>query len=209
MSIKKEKIEEKIKKFEQAFIPEKASLILPAINSIILALDAHDWIIESSRYSYRVAGELSQRFDSDVQIICMAVNKEEYNEAERLVEEALDHYKNININANGSCIIGSPSENILKFAQKEKHDLIILPSPYAERVEKDNLDSLGATVEILINRSKLPLLLLTESNILPEKIIENLVIPIQGNEDIVAAEWVLYLADQNSTIKILNIVRKE
>ena len=151
MIVKSSKIEKKIKKFEQAMIPEKEVFVPPKIKSILLALDAHDWIIESSRYSYKVASELSQRNDAFVAIICMAINEEEYEKSEKLVNEAVDYLKKRNIESQGFCIIGSPSDNLLKLSSEESIDLLILPSPYAERVEKDNKYSLGATIEILLN----------------------------------------------------------
>ena len=73
--------QEKIKKFEQAIVPDKASLVIPNIKSILLALDAHDWVIDSSRYSYKVACELSLRYNAYVHVVCMAINKEEYHKS--------------------------------------------------------------------------------------------------------------------------------
>jgi len=206
MSVDNIKIEEKIKKFEQALIPEKETFIIPRLNSILLALDAHDWVIESSRYSYKAACELSLRYDSEVQIICMALNEEEYYESEKLVQEAVAYLQNNKVESNGSCIIGTPSSNILKLMEEEKHDLIILPSPYAERVEKNSLESLGATVEILINKSITPLLLLTETDIDPGRITDKILIPIRGIEDIKTLEWALLLSNENSIINAFDIV---
>lgn len=207
MSVKNNQIKEKVKKFEQAIIPKKTAFVLPSIKSILLALDAHDWVIESSRYSYKVACELSLRYNAYVYIICMAINNEEYNKSERLVEEAIEYFNNRDGKSQGSCIIGSPSDNILKISEDEKTDLIILPTPYAERVEKDNPDSLGATIEILNNRSTVPLLLLTESNIRPEKITDKLLMPVQGKEDVTNAEWALFLSNKNTCINVLDNVR--
>jgi hypothetical protein len=209
MSAKNYKIEKKIKKFEQAIIPDKEAFVLPSIDSILLALDAHDWIINSSRYSYKVASEFSLKHNAYVQIICMAINDEEYYESEKLVEEAVEFFKNKNVESQGSCIIGSPSDNILKLSEDEKHDLIILPSPYAERVEKDNLDSLGATIEILINKATVPILLLTESSINPEKITERILMPVQGKEDVTKVEWALLLSDKDTSMNILDTVRTD
>ncbi len=206
MSTDNAKIEEKIRKFEQALIPEKETFVLPGLRSILLALDAHDWIIESSRYSYKVTSELALRHNSEVQIICMALNEEEYHESEKLVEEAVSYLKNNKVESYGSCIVGTPSSNILKLVEEDKHDLIILPSPYAERVEKNSLESLGATVEILINKSKTPLLLLTETSIDPGRISEKVLIPIRGIEDIKTLEWALLLSDENSVINVFDIV---
>jgi nucleotide-binding universal stress UspA family protein len=209
MSAKSNQIEEKIKKFEQAIVPEKTAFVLPRIKSILLALDAHDWVIDSSRYSYKVACELSIRYNAYVHIICMAINNEEYHESEKLVEEAIDYFDNRDVKSQGSCTIGSPSNTILKISKNEQTDLIILPSPYAERVEKDNLDSLGATIEILNNRSTVPLLLLTESDINPEKITDRLLVPVQGKEDILISEWALLLSNIETNINVLDTVNTD
>jgi nucleotide-binding universal stress UspA family protein len=206
MNAKINQIKEKVKIFEQAIIPEKTAFILPSIKSILLALDAHDWVIESSRYSYKVASEISLRYNAYVYIICMAITNEEYNQSERLVEEAIEYFKTRNVKSQGSCLIGSPSDNILKISKDERIDLIILPTPYAERVEKNNLDSLGSTIEILNNRSTVPLLLLTESNIKPEKITEKLLMPVQGKEDVTKSEWALFLSNRETCINVLNAV---
>jgi hypothetical protein len=209
LSAKSYKIEKKIKKFEQAIIPDKESFVLPKIDSILLALDAHNWVIGSSRYSYQVACELSIKNDAYVQIICMAINDEEYYESEKLVEEAVEYFNNNNVKSQGICIIGSPSDNILKLSEDEKHDLIVIPSPYAERVEKDNVESLGATIEILINKSVVPLLLLTESSISPEKITERILLPVHGKDGLDISGWALFLSDKDSIINVFDTVRIE
>jgi nucleotide-binding universal stress UspA family protein len=158
-----DKVEEKIKNFEMAFVPDKGSFVLPKLNSILLALDAHEWAIDSSRVAIQTAAELSQYHGAFIQIICMAVNESEYVESEILVSEAVEYFQLRKIDCSGLCIIGSPSTNILKLVEDESHDLVIMPSPYAERIEKENLDSLGTTVELVINNSKVPVLLMTES----------------------------------------------
>jgi hypothetical protein len=203
-----EKINEKIRKFEQAFIPDKESLVLPKIEKILLALDAHDWVKKSSRYAYRVTYELATSHRSDVEIICMAVNDEEYSESEKLVDEAVKYLKENSINAVGSCIIGSPSENILRLIDEEQHDLLVLPSPYAERVEKSQ-DSIGATIEILISRAEVPLLLLPESRKRPDKITDSILIPVLGREDVPPLEWALIFSEKVTALEVLDLVRRE
>jgi hypothetical protein len=106
----------------------------------------------------------------------------------------------------GSCIVGTPASNILKLVEEENHDLIILPSPYAERVEKNSIESLGATVEILINKSKTPLLLLTETNINPGRFTEKILVPIRGIEDTKTLEWALLLSDKKTIVDVFDIV---
>jgi nucleotide-binding universal stress UspA family protein len=209
VSGKRYKIEKKIKKFEQALIPEKETFVLPKIKSILLALDAHEWIIESSRQSYKVACELSQRNDAVVTIICMAITQEEHAISEKLVNEAVDYLTKRNVNSQGFCIVGSPSVSILKLLEEESIDLLVLPSPFAERVEKDNEFSLGATVEILLNKSKVPLLLLTELGDTSEKISERILLPVQGKDDVLSIEWALALSSEVTRLNILNTVRTE
>ncbi|MBD3207159.1 hypothetical protein GF319_12560 [Candidatus Bathyarchaeota archaeon] len=204
-----EKINEKIRKFEQAFIPDKESLVLPKIEKILLALDAHDWVKKSSRYAYRVTCELATSHRADVEIICMAVNDEEYSESETLVDEAVKYLKENSIEAVGSCVIGSPSENILRLMDEEQHDLLVLPSPYAERVEKESQDSIGATIEILISRAEVPLLLLPESRIRPDKITDSILIPVLGREDVPPLEWALIFSEKVTALKVLDLVRRE
>ena len=209
MSMKSIKIEKKIKKFEQAMIPEKETFVLPKIKSILLALDAHDWIIESSRHSIKVTGELSKINDAYVTIICMAVTEEEHAISEKLVNEAVAYLEKRNVKSHGLCIVGPPSGNILKLLTEESADLLVLPSPFAERVENDNEFSLGATVEILLNKSEVPLLLLNEPGDSLKTITEKIVLSVQGKDDVLPIEWALALSNELTNIHILNTVKTE
>ena len=118
------KVEAKIKSFEQAFIPNKESIVLPKLKSILLALDAHSWAIESSKYSMDVASELSIKHGAFVQVVCMAVSDEEYEKSEKLVSEAVKSLESNNVSCSGLCIVGSPSKNILSLIESESHDLV-------------------------------------------------------------------------------------
>jgi len=204
-----DKIEKKIKRFERAFIPDKESLILPKIEKILLALDAHDWVLESSRYAYRVTCELATSHGAVVEIICMAVNNEEYPDSEKLVEEAVKYFEENSVEAVGSCAVGSPSENILELIGDDHHDLLVLPSPYAERVEKGSQDSIGATIDILITRLEEPLLLLPESKIDPVNITQSILLPVIEKEDAPSIEWALIFSGKDTTLEVLDIVREE
>ena len=203
------KIQEKIKSFEMAFVPDKESIVLPRLNSILVALDAHDWVEKSSRFSFNIAAELSVLHGAYTQIVCMAVNQDEFDKSEKLVDEAVEFFKSRNIECNGICIIGSPSSNILKLVDNESHDIVILPSPYAERIEKNNLDSLGATVEIILNNSRVPVLLVPEPKIRPGKISDRILLYIAGKEDLAIVEWGLLVSDEDTSIQALNIIRKD
>jgi nucleotide-binding universal stress UspA family protein len=201
------KVEEKIKSFEQAFVPDKESFVVPKLNSILLALDAHTWAVESSRYSIEVALELSQIQEAFVQVVCMAVNEEEFDESEKLVSEAVQQLQTKQVKCSGICIIGSPSKNILRLIDDESHDLVILPSPYAERVEEDNLDSLGATIEILLNNSQVPVLLISKPEEIPSSISTRILLPILEKKDIATVEWGILLSHEDTFLNILNMVR--
>jgi nucleotide-binding universal stress UspA family protein len=192
-----------------AFVPDKESIVLPRLNSILVALDAHDWIEKSSRSSYSLAAELSVLHGAYTQIVCMAVNQDEFEMSENLVDEAVEFFKSKNVDCNGICIIGSPSSNILKLVDDESHDIIILPSPYAERIEKDNLDSLGSTVEIILNNSPVPVLLVPEPKIRAQKISDRILFYLSGKDDIAIVEWGLLFSDEDTSIQALNIIRKD
>jgi nucleotide-binding universal stress UspA family protein len=192
-----------------AFVPDKESIVLPRLNSILVALDSHDWVEKSSRFSYSLAAELSVLHGAYTQIVCMAVNQDEFEKSENLVDEAVEFFKSRNIDCNGICIIGSPSSNILKLVDDESHDIVILPSPYAERIEKDNLDSLGTTVEIILNNSPVPVLLVPEPKIRTGKISDRILLYLAGKDDIAIVEWGLLFSDEDTSIQALNIIRKD
>lgn len=202
------KSQKKIKSFEMAFVPDKESFVLPRLNSILVALDAHDWTEKSSKLSYSIAAELSELHGAYTQIVCMAVNQDEFEKSEHLVDEAVEFFKSKNIDCSGVCIIGSPSSNILKLVDEETHDIVILPSPYAERIEKDTLDSLGATVEIILNQSPVPVLLVPEPKMRVGKISDRILLYLAGKESISIVEWGLLFSDEDTSIQALNIINK-
>jgi nucleotide-binding universal stress UspA family protein len=133
---------------------------------------------------------------------------EEIEEADTAVFRAVESLTSEGIVVEGNCSKGYPSETILKRCEREKSNVIIIPTPYFEKAEKPGVHSLGATVDILLKKAPCPTILVKTPIQKPENITKKILLPIQSMKDYRVAKWALTLAEKNSKLLLLNVVEK-
>jgi nucleotide-binding universal stress UspA family protein len=204
-----DKIEKKIKIFEKAVDTKKLKFETKKIERIFLAIDAHFEASEISENALQITLNLAKRFQAKVYIACIAPTSEELKISEKLVKKALQLLESENIAVTGSCGFGHPSENILELSKQFNPNLIVISTPYGERTETFNIESLGTTVDLIIRKSPYPILLVRKPIFPPTEIMKSILLIIDSIKTIQAAEWALTLAENNSKIMILSITEKE
>jgi nucleotide-binding universal stress UspA family protein len=205
-----EKVEEKIKVFEKATITEKIKLHPPKIEKIFLAVDSHSEASKISENAIQIALNLASRFEAEVYIFCTSSSARELVESEKLVNKTVKLFESKKVSVIGGCSIGYPSEKVLELSEQFDPSLVIMPIPYGERAETFEIESLGATVDLVIRKSKYPILLVRKALFSPTELTKNILILIENEkENIKAAEWALILGEQGSKLKLLSITEKE
>ena len=208
MGLASEDIERKIEVFRRAIVPERMEFEQVKIGKILLAVDMHACACESSESAVLLTSYLARRFNVTVYVVCVATSGEETEESDSAVFRAVELLASQGIKVEGSCGEGSPSENILGIAEKEEASLIIIPTPYAEKAEKPCVESLGTTLDIVLQRATCPTMLVKASVQEPEDIVKSILLPIQSVEEYKAAEWALTLAESDSRLLLLNVVER-
>ncbi len=209
MAERSEKIKEKIKIFEKAIIPEITKLKPPKIKKIFLAIDSHAEASEVSENALQITITIAKRFQSEVYIACIAPTAEELRISERKVDKATKLFKTENISVLHACMHGRPSERLLELFREYKPSLIVMPIPYGERAENFEIESLGATIELVLRKSPFPILLVRKPKFKPSRLTEYVVLFIDKMENTKAAELALSLLERGSTLEILSVTEKE
>jgi nucleotide-binding universal stress UspA family protein len=201
-------IERKIEVFRRAVVPERIEFGPAKIGKILLAVDIHACSFESSESTVLLTLYLARRFNATVSVVCVAMSEEETEESDSAVFRAVELLASQGIGVEGSRGEGYPSENILRLAEKEEASLIIIPTPYAEKAEKPCVESLGTTVDIVLQRASCPTMLVKSPVQKPKDAVKNILLPIQSLEEYKAAEWALTLAEDDFRLLLLNVVDK-
>jgi nucleotide-binding universal stress UspA family protein len=204
-----DKVDKKIKIFEKAVDVKKLKLNLIGIKKIFLAVDAHSEAADINEYALQITLNLAKKHQSEVYIACIAPTSEELKISEKLVNKALRLLETENIIVTGSCGYGHPSEKILNLSNHINPSLIVLPTPYGERAEKFNIESLGTSVDLILRKSPFPTLLVRKPIFPPNEIMNKILLIIDSNKTIKAAEWALTMTQDNSNIMLLSITEKE
>lgn len=204
-----EKVEKKIKIFEKAVDIKKIKLHPIEIKKIFLAVDAHSEAAEINKNALKITSFIAKKYTAEVYIACIAPTNEEIKISEELVKNAIEILEKENIQVIGTCEFGHPSKRILEISNLYNPNLIILPTPYGERSEPFDIDSLGTSVDIILRKSKIPTLLVKKPKYPAKKILDSILLIIESDKSIKAAEWALSLAKNNSSILLLNIIEKE
>jgi len=135
LSSHSEKVEKKIKLFEQAVDTKKLKLEIKKIERIFLAIDAHIEASEINENALQITLNLAKRFQAEVYVVCIAPTSEELAISEKLVDKAQKLIRSENISVIGSCDVGRPSEHILGLSEGFNPSLMVIPIPYGERTE--------------------------------------------------------------------------
>lgn len=209
LTIPSEKVDEKIKVFEQAAITEKIKLKPPTIERIFLAIDSHPEASEITENAVQITMNLAIKFQAEVYIACIAPTAEELVDSEKLVNETVKLLESQNVSVIGGCGVGYPSEHILGLSEDFNPDLIVMPILYGERSENFDIESLGTTVDLVIRKSPFPILLVRKPKFKPIDLTKNILIIVDKAQNIRAAEFVLSLVKRGTKLKLLSITEKE
>jgi nucleotide-binding universal stress UspA family protein len=204
-----DKIEEKIKIFEKAVDIKKIKLNPIEIRRIFLAIDAHSEAVEINENALQITSNLAKKHHTEVFIACIAPTNEEIKISEELVKKAVTILEKENIKVIGTCEFGHPSEKILEITNLYNPNLIILPTPYGERSEPFDIDSLGTSVDMVLRKSPIPTLLVRKRKHPANEILNSILLVIESNKSIKAAEWALSLAKTDSKIMLLTMTEKD
>jgi nucleotide-binding universal stress UspA family protein len=206
---KLEEVEKKIKIFEEIVVPRITKLQPPSIKKIFLAVDSHVEASEVSENALQITLSLAKRFQSEVYVACIAPTNDELIRSERLVNKIVQLLESENISVKGGCSSGRPSEHILELSRLYNPNLIVMPIPYGERAENYQIESLGATVDIVIRKSPFPILLVRKPKFKPNELTKYMVLLINEMENTEAAEFALALGERDSKLEILSVTKKE
>ena len=164
---------------------------------------------EISKNALQITLYLATKFKAEVYIACISPTTEELVISEKLVNEAVKLLESEQISVIGSCGIGRPSEHILELSEEFNPNLIVMPIPYGERAETFDIESLGATVDLVMRKCRFPILLVRKPKFKSSELTKNMFLIIDKMENIKAAEFALTLGEKGSKLKLFSVTEKE
>jgi len=204
-----EKVEKKIRIFEQAIVPNKLKPNPIRIERLFLAIDPHIVASDLSKNALQVTLNLAKKHQASVYIACISPTTDEMEITEKLSKEAIQLLESENIPVTGSYNFGPPSEHIMELSKQFNPTLIVVPIPWWERVEKLDIERLGTTVRLVLRKSPFPILLARKSKFPANEIMKSVLLIIDSIGAIKAAEWALTLAEKGSKITLFSVTEKE
>ncbi|MFQ6085255.1 MAG: universal stress protein [Candidatus Bathyarchaeia archaeon] len=150
-------IEEQIRVFERA-IAKIEELELPEINRILLVLDHSDL----DELVLGFGGRLAERVNAKV-FVTYAYKKPDPRKMGYLKRRIGELRKALPRKVFQAQAAGKPFEKILKVAEMKSVDLIIIPILYLEDKEALRGAGMGETIEALLNKVRIPVLVVKET----------------------------------------------
>lgn len=102
-------------------------------------------------------------------------------------------------------------EQILQTCEQARCDLIVLPAPYLDDYDKLGEHSIGATLDVLICRSRTPLLVVRAPDSQPAKALSDALLPIVPCDALTtrAASWLLRIVLEDGSVELLTVGARE
>lgn len=106
---------------------------------------------------------------------------------------------------------GSSYEQILQCLSDHQLDLVIVPSPFGRSFESVGTDSVGTTLDVLLSRCPVPILVIRRDDQTLDQCIGRIAMVCGGESDVElkAASWIFGLGDVKTSVSLNLVVEKE
>ena len=197
-------VESSMRMFERSKVGQAASLV-PVRPSRVL------WVLDGSPQDN--AGQSASvyfREHFNVETLVLDARETRSDDAQKL-DLAPDRAKSVS----GARPITSDQEDsydqILSALDNHDVDLVVVPCPFGRPFEKVGSDSAGTVIDVLLNRSSKPLLVIRREDQRLEQCVSNISVIVGSECDMEAraASWAFGLASDKATITLNLVIEKE
>lgn len=185
--------------FERARIGDVAAIAPRVPARLLLALDGS----AQDDMSVRFARQLKSRFGCAVRVVDGRQNVATNEFAERIAAT---------LDADAvPKTAGENYEQVLAAIEGSRCDLLIVPSPFERDLAKVGTDSTGTVIDVLLSRSKTPLLVVRDSYELDEPVFARASLVLVGENEAAprAAEWAAGLVAPGGELELLLVLEAE
>ncbi|GIW70775.1 MAG: hypothetical protein KatS3mg102_0317 [Planctomycetota bacterium] len=201
-------LEESMRAFEAALAPPEVVLPEPVLRRVVLALDGSN----QDPLSEELAAAVAARTGASLHVVYAYPGEAAEPARERYREE-----RAAQLAARGLAVSTGPRPaGAEPFAQllaalEEGGELLVACAPYLEDFGALGHQSLGSAVEVLLQRSPVPLLLARDPERPPAELWREFLLPLvfAGPEHASAAGWALRLAPPQSGLRLLLVADTE
>ncbi len=199
-------LRESMSAFEAALEAREVRIEEPAIERVLMALDQsnQDATVEA------IAVEIVRRHDASLHVV-YAYEGERDEASERYLEERCDELAK-RLEANERVTVQAAHstqkksfEKILEVGERERCDLILVCSPYLDDLRVLGRESVGTNLDMLLYRSKVPVLVVREPLDDVAEALEHVLLPVtfHDEENVKAAGWALRLVAASGGVRLL------
>lgn len=193
-------VHKSIEMFERAMVPSVVSVTPQAPQRLLVALDGSS----QDEMSLLVAERLIGRFGCAVAVL----DAREWSEDNALAKSAAQRL-------DGTALARSDGDDaydqILSASDQTGSDLVIVPSPFGRDIEKVGADSTGTVIDVLLARSRVPLLVIRTPYDVAEQPFQRVVLSFAAENSSApqAANWAVGLTAPQGTLRLLLVVAEE
>lgn len=198
-------VEEQVEAFEEALHGVRP-VELPATETILLALDQS----QQDELVVSLGTALAHRLHADL-VLTSGFPEEAADAAEAYVSKIRERLRRGGLESRVLWPTGEePFERILRTVDEAKADLLVLPAPYFRDIETLGEDSVGTTLDVVLTRSPIPVLVVRDPQVDAEEVLERVRLAIfdADSSSHRAAEWALALVAQGR-LAVLALVEEE
>lgn len=197
-------VEEQMETFEDALRPQ-VDLPTPPLGTLLLALDGSN----QDRLVLGLGAALAERFHADLVVTC-GFPEELGGDLEAYLDAAVEELAQAGHPARRLVVQGEESfDMILAALGASQADLLVLPAPYFRDLESLGEDSVGTTLDVMLARARLPILVARHPDVEPGEALRHVRLAIFDDEPLseAAAAWALHLARER--LEVLALVEDE
>lgn len=200
-------INESMSFFEAALTAPKVELARPTVRKILVAVDQSN----QDDTVCALATVLTKRWNASVHLVHAYPGPTD-EAKDRYLKERLAGLEGDGVKATSSRGEGETSaDQIMAVRRAEGAELILLGSPYLDDLRVLGQDSIGSTLDLLMARAKVPLLIVREPKENVARCLDDILLPItiHTEENVKAASWGLACVADKGTIRVLAIADAE
>ncbi len=193
-------LNENLVTFQAALKASKVELSRPSIGTILLAIDGSN----QDPTAVGLTTALARRLDVGVHLT-YAYEGPRDEDRERYLVEQSKSFADLGRGVALSRAAGRSYEQILEVARAQACGLIVVCAPYLEDLTELGRESIGTNLDMLMSRTKAPLLVVREPKDDPKSCLRDLLLPLAEptTEEPAAAGWALALLGDRGNLDLL------
>lgn len=198
-------VDASMRMFQKSKVGPAALISATVPSRILVALDG----TPQDKTSIAAAKSLRERFNVETLVLDARESKLDADGKESSLSAEIAQQVSGARGVNGGS--GTSYDQILQCLGDHQLDLLIAPSPFGRSFESVGTDSIGTTLDVLLSRCPVPLLVIRRDDQLLDQCVARIAMVCGGESDVElkAASWIFGLGQKQTSVSLNLVVEKE